>query len=436
MYDLMYGKTWADDWVSVSDEDWVRYTGMDPKSKANAIRGLKEKKFLRVEGSGAKARYWYDRVAFKAWAKEADHSAKPRTAGRVETKPAKPGQKLHPECADRGCARLCESAPGSVPAGGCETARPGPVLVRPSATGSAVGSVSGPVVIRQNEETAKPVKPVVSSKVTRFRKPVSEKSDSALQPETGLGSAAAPKTAESGRGRVSGGGGGGRPPSDLVKLWPLSLAELQRTTPGVGAAFLARLLSVVNASTPNVNDADLCDAIKRAWNGKAGYQRGVGLFLETVPEMLQTTRTVTPAAQEHQAAVVSDIAREFRVGLGRFQTAVAESPLLPELMRAFCHINVDALVDEMLAGKSIDDIWPQVIVFERNVALQLMNVLPVEKKIPVLEEMRALLSSGRPYDRAMGSCGASSFEKGMFEAAQLPQPSRWFDYDEEGKPWS
>jgi hypothetical protein len=86
----------------VSDRMWERWTGLKPRIKQMAIKGLKEKG-LKVMGQGDKARYYFDAAIWQQWAR----SQKPEE--KVRLAPPRPGQKIHPDCAKNGCQRLCEA---------------------------------------------------------------------------------------------------------------------------------------------------------------------------------------------------------------------------------------------------------------------------------------------------------------------------------------
>ena len=87
--------------VSVSSRNWEDWTGLDPKSRELAIRGLQKKGF-HIEGRGDRARFRFNRDEWRQFCRTADRSIRPH----VEQKrsPAKPGQMIHPECRERGCA--------------------------------------------------------------------------------------------------------------------------------------------------------------------------------------------------------------------------------------------------------------------------------------------------------------------------------------------
>ena len=275
--------------VPIADQEWTRYSGLDPRSKELAIKGLKQKGLLLTDGLGERARYCSDTRGFMKWAADADRTKKPRTAGRGVS--MKPGAKVHPECA-----------------GGCMMLRADNFRE----TGFAVPPPAGLHVVHGPSS----ITPTVSTKELPFAKPVSRPGD----PGTDQNSrrprhlkrrlAAAEKAihpelseAPSRVGAVNAGASGSvhkpavdnrpRPAADQSKVsasWPLTLARLERCGPSVGVAFLVRLLDVVLVRFSGVTDQELVEAIERAAIPKATYQKSVGLFLETVPDMLAVMR--------------------------------------------------------------------------------------------------------------------------------------------------
>lgn len=96
----------------ITDEEWTESSGLDPRMKAMAIKGLREKG-LSVEGKGNGAKYHFDTSVWEAWWRSRPRSEKARTTGRAPTVKAKPGMKVHPDCQDQ-CQRLCEPAKSEV----------------------------------------------------------------------------------------------------------------------------------------------------------------------------------------------------------------------------------------------------------------------------------------------------------------------------------
>lgn len=287
-------------YVPMSDLEWTRHSGLDPRSKELAIRGLKNKGLLLTEGLGGRARYCTDTRGFMRWASQADRSRKPRTAGRGVT--IKPGAKVHPECAG-GCMMLRQD---------CTPRETGFAAVTP---GNSLHVV--------NETVS--VSPAAATKEMPFAKPVSRPDDDNSRRPRHLKrrlAAAKPKhpaqheVAPSRLGPVNAGasGSGSKPaghnrvqpagPSpaeaacmeameqeQAAKAWPLALARLALCRPAVGLDFLIKLLAaVVRCGLSGVTDAELAGALKQAAAHKRNYQQSVGLFLKTVPEMLIAMR--------------------------------------------------------------------------------------------------------------------------------------------------
>jgi hypothetical protein len=72
--------------------------------------------------------------------------------------------------------------------------------------------------------------------------------------------------------------------------WPLTLARLRAVVPGIDALFLLRLLQIVNTRFSGVTDVELAAAAEQAWRARSGYQKGAGLFLDTIPEAMAALR--------------------------------------------------------------------------------------------------------------------------------------------------
>ena len=88
--------------VTISDKTWREWTGLDPRSKEMAARGL-QKKCFHVNGRGQMAKYSFDGQMWLDFAGQAPKH-RPRTEGRrVDPKTA---QKIHPDCRERGCQML------------------------------------------------------------------------------------------------------------------------------------------------------------------------------------------------------------------------------------------------------------------------------------------------------------------------------------------
>jgi hypothetical protein len=107
---------------TVSDKNWVDWTGKDPRMKEYAIRGLKDKGCLHVRGRGQRAKYYFERDKWDFLVRSRPRHERARTLGRSRSVTAKTGMQVHQECRERGCSRLCESQVIPFPA--TEVAKP------------------------------------------------------------------------------------------------------------------------------------------------------------------------------------------------------------------------------------------------------------------------------------------------------------------------
>lgn len=230
-------------WCAVTDAEWVKYTGMSVRAKEYAIKGLQEKGLLKVEGKGDKARYLpAPSKTWVAYAAQCDRTLKARTAGRAEAaKTAKPGMQVHPECHSRGCQMLC----GVVGRSDQSENQASPKIRPPS--------VSVPLPGRSSEEKANTTSSLESTKLTQFAQPVAQN-------------------------------------SRFFETYSGTLSKLQTVAPATDVAFLKRLLDAVVPIFGQVSDAELLAAVELAWRQKSGYQKGPGLFLDTIPEALRVLR--------------------------------------------------------------------------------------------------------------------------------------------------
>lgn len=99
--------------VPVSDKNWQSWTGLGPRQKEYAVKGLRDKTFLDMRGRGDTAVYGFDHRKWENFISSSPREApKPRTVGRAVS--PKVGAKVHPVCRASGCAMLnCE--PGEQP---------------------------------------------------------------------------------------------------------------------------------------------------------------------------------------------------------------------------------------------------------------------------------------------------------------------------------
>ena len=109
----------------ISDAQWTEWTGLKPRMKELAVRGLREKG-LEVNGEGQKAKYSWN---WNRWNNAFRDKPEPSAYDpkRKERDAAAAAKKVHPDCAT-GCAKLREMAAQN---GGSN--QPSPLLVMPVA---------------------------------------------------------------------------------------------------------------------------------------------------------------------------------------------------------------------------------------------------------------------------------------------------------------
>ena len=107
---------------TITDEVWEQTTGLDPRMKQMAIKGL-EQKGLHRTGEGKRAKYKFEVHAWEAWYRSRPARERARTMGRAKSVSAKPGMQVHPDCRER-CQRLCEPSNPVIPFPATPTAKP------------------------------------------------------------------------------------------------------------------------------------------------------------------------------------------------------------------------------------------------------------------------------------------------------------------------
>lgn len=273
----------------ISDTHWTKWTGLSPRLKEYAIKGLREKGLV-VEGRGDEAKFSWDGHAWSRYVHTLPPVGEPtkaRTAGRSVD--PKPGAKVHAECRDKGCAMLrAECASGGLslitPTG----------IAKPVAQSSTVGTPS-PLVTSSaaSSSTATSTTQLTSISSTPIAQPVAQ---SAYW--------------------------------NLSAVWAQTLAALQAVFPLIDVSFLVRLLSIVQVLFKDVTDSELAKAVNRAYSETGSRMKSEGLFLKTVPEALAASRRVPkpihspPDCDEH----LDDSALEE-------VRAVAENPDAPDWQR-------------------------------------------------------------------------------------------------------
>jgi hypothetical protein len=240
--------------VKISDATWEAWTGLKPRAKEYAIKGLTAKG-LEVEGRGENARYTFRRNVFEDYLRyqEPDHG---RTVGRSKVKavPAKPGAMVHPDCASGGCGMMRQELNGC----SSESTRDAQPVAHNSGAAAAAGGVSLPgsnlrVFPSGSIQNAQPV-------ARRSSDPVSQ-------------------------------------------IWSKSLATVQALFPLADEIFLVRLVAAVETSHRSLTDDELAAGVALAWKWKKRTQQAEGLFLLTVPAAVAALRKVP---KPEQAPAVSD----------------------------------------------------------------------------------------------------------------------------------
>lgn len=93
--------------LALSDDTWQSWTGAGARMKELAIKGLIAKGLEIVSRDRSTVKLRFNRSTFESWALGRPRHEKARTHGRRATATAKPGQRIHPECREKGCQKLC-----------------------------------------------------------------------------------------------------------------------------------------------------------------------------------------------------------------------------------------------------------------------------------------------------------------------------------------
>jgi hypothetical protein len=333
--------------VSVSAENWKRWTGLDPKSRDLAIRGL-TKKCFRVTGRGDKARFRFEFDEWKAFVRQADRTSRPHV--QQKRVPAKPNQMIHPECREQGCflARQTEDANlvsidaatgnrkqvsnfaivSPVTPGLSGSSDPGNCCDDPSGQTKQMEDVcekTGQDICSTKNSTTQPnavsVKATRTTTQTRKTKttqiptiatttPANRmKNADYMSPISAAGqqaaaSSPAPSTAKSVRTprseKPSVATQNRKPVSNfpisspvaqfhatVAELWPFTMSAMFERSPTAGPEFLCRLLAAVQVKTPEIADSDLATALRAATKKT---QHSEGLWLKTVPVAIENLK--------------------------------------------------------------------------------------------------------------------------------------------------
>jgi hypothetical protein len=230
----------------ISDRNWTNWTGLSPRLKEMAIKGLREKG-LQVDGRGDQARYSWNIDTWSQYVRTAP-AEKPRTAGRAVD--PKPGAKVHQECRDKGCAMMR-----------AECASGGLNLVTSTPVAKPVAQTEPHNIPSYTSETGTPQKGLNLLPATSIAKPVAQNPTAYW---------------------------------NLEKVWSKTLAAIQAIFPIVGVSFLVRLLAVVQVLFKDLTDQEMASAVNLAYQKTAFRMKSEGLFLTTVPEALAALRRPKP----------------------------------------------------------------------------------------------------------------------------------------------
>jgi len=238
--------------------------------KEYAVKGLLEKGF-RVDGRGEKARFSFHREQWEQFVRSSQRS-KPHTIGRPIGVTPKPGSKIHPACADSGCAMMARDRAAE----NGLTLLPATQLAQPVAqTGDDSGAGAG-----RGKGSSIGLSALSASPVAQ---PVAQT-------------------------------------DGIEQAWPATLAKLREFFPLVGPVFLARLVSTACAAFRGVTDGELGAAVQVAWNHKRKTQKAEGLFLVTVPDAIAALRRApkplpAPDLAEGGGRLLGRVAAEEPAGL-------------------------------------------------------------------------------------------------------------------------
>jgi hypothetical protein len=322
--------------VSITAKNWEEWTGLDPKSRDVAIRGLKQKGF-HVSGRGNKAKFRFDSDELRRYWRSADRAVRPKT--EQKRTPAKPGQMIHPACRENGCemARQAEAVESNLIS--IDAARPSAALASDSysAPGLDLGSDSATPSVtsaadsraasteKSTEElwndlptmtsstnpstkiSSRILKTTMRTKTTSVPSaaPDSTKSTTKIvpNPTTTISNSPAPspnQAVEENQPRkdkvsTSPGEKAGRSSACDDKAarhinpqdWPLTLTAMTQRFLTAGLNFLARLLPEVQKRSADIQDLELSQAIAAATKKN---QHSEALWLRTVPECVENIR--------------------------------------------------------------------------------------------------------------------------------------------------
>jgi hypothetical protein len=382
----------------IPDQLWSEWTGLHPRMKYNAVKGLSKRGCLTVNGKANSARFTFERDAWTQYVGHAERS-KPRTAGRRAVDP-KPTQQVDPECRERGCGllRMRCGETGLTP----EAAT---LDMKPVSYISVLAPVVGSVGDGQGTQGTRALSAGASAGLGYPQRSDSSPvaSTQSLKPVSKI---PAGENSES--------------------LWILTLATLRSSFPLVGVLFLSRLLATVCALFAGVTDAELSGAVRLAWTWNRARQKHEGLFLFTVPEALRFLRDGGDAS-----AGDSSVSRDS-----------ASPPFSIDDVRAFIARNGTALrsagydsIAETLDALDVGALYADLGAFEeRLTAIEgtMIAAVRVDCDDAALGALRGELEHDlKPYGRSMSGDQLAMLEKQflerrLLERAKLPRLSLFY----------
>jgi hypothetical protein len=253
--------------VTISESNWIKWTGLGARQREYAIAGLREKG-LSVNGHGDTALFSFDLHVFRSFAASAVRSAAVvRTKGRKKGVPVPAGTIVHEDCKQHGCQMLCGSTPQSaciqLPSPMAASSVPVPPY---DADSVAAASAPAPVDLKRRKSSG-----LVSTEQSLVSKPVGRRMH-------GVDTAAA-------------------------GLYPVTLRALHQLGFSLcGHEFIVRLVDscrVKGGALPDgCTDELLARAVGLAYEARRRYQKSEGLFLVTVaPVVLSLLKgSAAPAA--------------------------------------------------------------------------------------------------------------------------------------------
>jgi hypothetical protein len=270
---------------TISDHNWGAWTGLSARLKEYAIRGLKEKGVIDMRGRGERALYQFQPDEWIKYARHADRTIRPKTAGARKSVEPKAGARIHPECRERGC-QLLRQTTGETGLSGLDATQ-----------------IAQPVAQTENLDS---IGRRCSGAVTDSAAAAAE-----TRPEQ-LITLIAPLIAQP----VA------RSAEAIEKTWEKTLAAIHQCGfAWVWVAFLLKLVAAVRALWPQATDDQVAAAVAIAFAAKRGRQYSEALFLCTVPEAMHVVmkrpkaagdRAAPPGAADDMRAALKRAASEYR----------------------------------------------------------------------------------------------------------------------------